>query len=495
MSESLIIVSIFVIYIVGLVYNVFSNSKTFDYEEYSTGGRSFSWPFVALTIFGTSTAGSLLTGYTQMGHDVGIVVTYYVVSATLGLYFFLMLCGPLWRVGKHYGVKTLGEYLGLRYGSKPMRVFMGAALLLIEFPWIIAELLASGYAIQVLTNYYVSFNMGIVIVGVLFIVYVMFAGMKAVMFADYYQGWIFIIAAATLFISAVYYHFGSWGNMWKMTRDLNEELLWVPGDWWGTVPGPLVFTSLILVAAFGAYMYPSLFSRIFTAGSTKELKASLNVTPWFMILLGLTIFLISIGSASLPQFGAQDSSYAFIEFISSMGPVAKALMAIVILAGAVSMMEAMLSSWSIVLTNDIVKPFKKELTDGQQLIIARVFTAVIGIAGICFAMMELPIIFQIVTRVYQVIVQAFPIVFLGLYWKRGNLAGAWAGIIVGFSIVAITSFTMPDQIPWLGGLQGGLLALVFNVIAYVVVSLLTTKGQGTDELFTVFRGKNVERLG
>lgn len=494
MNEQYIIVGIFAIYVVGLLYNVFSNSKTMNYDEFSTGGRSFNWIFVAMTIFGTSTAGSLLTGYTQMGHDVGLVVCYYVVSATLGLYFFLMLCGPLWRVGKTYGVRTLGEFLEVRYGSKTMRVFMGGALLLIEMPWMITELLASGYSIQILTNGAISFNTGIVIVGALFIVYVMFAGMKAVIFADYYQGWIFIVAFVTLCIAAVVFHFGSWGEMWAMTRDLNSELLSIPGNWWGTVPGPMVYTSLILIAAFGAYMYPSLFSRIFTAGSTKEVKGSLNITPWFTIMLGIGIFMLSIGTASKPEYGAEDSAYAFIEFISAMGPVAKALIALVILTGAVSMMEAMLSSWAIVVTNDLVKPFAKNISDKKQLIIARTFIVLIGILGINLAMMELPVIFQIVTRVYQMIVQAFPIVFFGLYWKRGNLTGAWAGIVVGFTLVIITTFTMPDQIPWLGGIQGGLVALVFNVIVYVMFSLLTTKGRGSDELFNVFRGKNVERL-
>lgn len=487
MSDSLIIFLIFLVYVGGLIYIIFSNSKAQTFEDFAVAGRSFSWPFIAMTIIGTSFAGSLLTGQTQFGHDVGMVTTYFVASCIMGLYLFAIICGPLWKVGKKYNVKTLGEFLELRYGSKRLRIFVGAALLLVEFPWIVTELLASGYAVQILTNKAIPFNMGMIIIAVLFTIYVLFAGMRAVIFADYYQGWIFILCGLTLFMTAMFVHFGSWENMWIETRNFNEELLTVPGNWWGEVPGPMVYTSLILIAAFGAYMYPSLFSRIFAASSPKELKASLNVTPAFTILFAIAVFLVSVGTSSLSQYGVEDSAYAFLEFVSSLGPVATALVAIIILAGSLSMMDSMLGSWAIVITNDIITPLKPEISSETQIKIARIFTVIVACLGVAVAMMELPMIIQIVTRVYQVIVQAFPLVIFGLFWKKGNLYGAWAGLLVGFTVCIYTQFTLPDYIPALGGLQGGVVGLILNFIVYIAFSLVSEKGRGSEELFATYK--------
>ena len=487
MNDNLIVFLIFLMYIGGLFYIIFSNSKAQDFEDFAVGGRSFSWPFIAMTIIGTSFAGSLMTGQTQFGHDVGMVTCYFVASCIMGLYLFAIICGPLWKVGKRYGVKTMGEFMELRYGSKRLRIFIGSALLLVEFPWIVTELLASGYAVQILTNNAIPFNAGMTIVAIIFTVYVLFAGMRAVIFADYYQGWIFILSGLTLFITAMYVHFGSWSNMWMETRNFNEELLSVPGNWWGEVPGPMVYTSLILIAAFGAYMYPSLFARIFAASSPKELKASLNVTPAFTILFAIAVFLVSVGTSSLTQYGAEDSAFAFLEFVSSLGPVATALVAIVILAGSLSMMDSMLGTWAIVITNDIITPLRPNISSADQMKIARIFTVIVACLGLAVAMMELPMIIQIVTRVYQAIVQAFPLVIFGLFWKKGNLYGAWAGLLTGITIVIYTQFTMPDYIPSLGGLQGGVLALIMNFIVYIIFSFVSEKGRGSDELFATYK--------
>lgn len=480
MTDSIIITTIFLVYIAGLAYIVFSNKKADNFQDFAVGGRSFSWPFITMTIIGTSYAGSLMTGYTQFGHDIGMTVTYYTTSTILGLFFFAIICGPLWKIGNKYDVKTMGEYLEFRYGSKALRVFIGISLLLVELPWIVTELLASGYAIQILTNNAIPFNLGMAIIAVFFIVYILFSGMRAVIFADYYQGWIFVLAGSALFIIAMVTHFGGYGEMWEMTRDLKAELLTIPGSvegWWGEVPGRWFFPSLILMGAFGAYMWPSLFARIFAAKSTKELKISLQITPLIVILFSVTCFFIAIGTSTLPQYGAEDSAQAFIEFISSMGPVPTALIAIIILAGSLSMMDSMLSSWATVFTNDVITPFKPGISTKAQVKIARVFTIIIGGIGLLIAMTELPTIVQILTRVYQVIVQAFPVVVLGLFWKRGNKVAAWGGTLIGFVVVIFFSFTQPDYIPMFNGMQGGLVALAINFIVYIILSLVIKSDQ------------------
>lgn len=496
MSPMIIPLLMFVIYFAGLAYCVYRSplpEQTF--EEFAVGGRSFGWQFITMTIIGTWYPGSMLIGWAQMGHDMGITALYLVFYTLGGLYVFFLISGPLWKLGKKYNIKTMGQYFHLRYQDKPLRVMVGLSLLLIEFPWIITELLASGYAVQAITYQKIPFNVGMIIMAVFFTLYVMFSGTRAVILADFYQGWMFLLGGVILFIVVGQVFFGGMSDMLTQVRDINAELLAVPGPaesgWGGDVPGPLFWPSLIIMGILGAYMWPSLFSRIFSAASTKELKASLRITPFVAPIFTFLIILTAVGVAAKPEFdGGGDTAYALIQMIGSIGPVAIGIVSIMILAGSLSMMDSMLSSWAIVFCNDVVTPLYKEISPQSQVRVARIITVVISVLGLLIAMTDLPTIVQILTRVYQGVVQVFPATFLGLFWKRGNRWSAWAGITVGYALVIYFAFTQPDYVPFLNGMQGGLLAVAINTVVYVVVALVTKPNNVAEQLFKDQKSKD-----
>jgi SSS family solute:Na+ symporter len=68
------------------------------------------------------------------------------------------------------------------------------------------------------------------------------------------------------------------------------------------------------------------------------------------------------------------------------------------------------------------------------------------------------------------VTQFFPGVALGLYWKRVTMAGVFAGMITGVSVVAFLVLTKRD--PFFG-LNAGFFALCVNFIVTGVVSLLS----------------------
>lgn len=474
------------LYFGGLAFCIFSNPMPkSNFEEYAVGGRSFGWPFITMTIIGTWYPGSLLIGWAQMGHDMGISVMYLGYYTLGGLFVFLLMASKLWKLGKKYDLKTMGQFFQLRYRSKPLRVFAGASVLLIEFPWVITELLAAGYAMQVMTQGRLPFNVGMTIICFFFLLYIMFAGTRAVIIADFYQGWMFMIGGIVLFITAIFFFWDSPADMFAQVRDLGEELLTIPGPdtYWGEAPGGLFWTSLIMMGILGGYMWPSLFSRIFAAGSTKDLKASLRITPFMAPVFTVLVFAVAIGSSSQTAFGQDDTAYALVEMVSSMGPVAMGIIACIILAGALSMMDSMISAWAIVFSNDVVTPFKPDISPKAQVTMARVIAVIIGIAGLLIAMTDLPTIVQILTRVYQGIVQVFPAVFIGLFWKRGNKIGAWASIIVGYGLVIYFAWTQPDYVPFLDGMQGGLLSVGIAAVVYIICGFIFKPDPGVDKIF------------
>jgi SSS family solute:Na+ symporter len=200
------------------------------------------------------------------------------------------------------------------------------------------------------------------------------------------------------------------------------------------------------------------------------------------VLFTLIITFFFVGSAARPEFKGEDSAYAVVNLLTTLGPVAIAIICILILNGSLSMMDSMVSTWSIVLVNDCIAPYTKVTSKGLTNI-SRISALVIGFGGLILSMQELPTIIQMVTRMYQGIVQFFPAVILGIFWKRGNKWSAWSATLVGLIVTGIFAFTQPDFVPALNGMQGGLVALAANFLVYVVVALVTKPEPGVDQLF------------
>lgn len=104
---------------------------------------------------------------------------------------------------------------------------------------------------------------------------------------------------------------------------------------------------------------------------------------------------------------------------------------------------------------------------------ARLTLVVILIFGIVIALDENSSIFQVVSYAWAGFGASFgPLMIMSLYWRRTNLKGALAGMIVG----AVTVLVWNTFIAPLGGIFAIyelLPAFVLSLVSIIVVSLMT----------------------
>lgn len=491
-----ITIGLIAIFLAGLLYVVLSNPlPSNEFEEYACGGRSFSTAFVTMTIFGAWFSGSLFICGPQQAATQGMVNSFQAFYSIGSMFVLYFIAGSLWKIGKKYHVMSMGQYFEVRYESKFQRPVIAIIMLLLEFPWVFTELLASGYAVQAITYNKIPFNVGLVIISVLIIGYIAFGGVRTSVIADYYKSWMYIFTGLVLFLVVVYKFGGGFTSMFMKVRSLNADLLTIPGpakSWGGSAPGSLFWPSLIIMGCAGSFMYPSLFSKFFVAKSTKDIKESSRILP-FIITIFLPLFLwIGFALISHPEFMAKDSQYAFINMVESLGPVASGIIAILILCGSVSMMDSMLSAWSVVFANDVVSVIKPDTKSETLTKWARIYVVVMGFLGMFIAMRPLPTIIQMVTRMSQGAAQVFPAVILGIYWKRGNKYSAFFGTATGLAITAYCAFNAPDYLPALNGMQGGLLALIINFAVYIALGFVKKPSEKVEQVFRVLKAKDTD---
>ena len=116
---------------------------------------------------------------------------------------------------------------------------------------------------------------------------------------------------------------------------------------------------------------------------------------------------------------------------------------------------------------------KKNATDNQVMIVARITLIVVFLFGIFVAYDENSSIFGVVSYAWAGLGASFgPLTLCALYWRRTNMQGAVAGMLVGTATVLIWH----NLIKPLGGVFGIyelLPAFILSLLAIIVVSKLT----------------------
>jgi Na+/proline symporter len=87
---------------------------------------------------------------------------------------------------------------------------------------------------------------------------------------------------------------------------------------------------------------------------------------------------------------------------------------------------------------------------------------------------------------YDCSVQAFPAIFIGLFWKRANLPGVSIGFIVGCVFSLLGNF-FPETIAWAGGWSGGIVGVFLNLIIVFVCGYACKRYDRVDEIFNTVK--------
>ena len=490
MAVMLGMLGVFFLGIIVVLYLTLKKSKSFD--EYAVGGRSFGPWFVAMSYVNSWWPGTVFISFAGLSVASGVFGFYGLAYSTLGLAAMYFIASRAWRWGKRYNLVTQPDLLRLRYGSKAVGVVTSIIGVIAILPWVILgmQALATVFSIASGGTWALPVCLIIGLATVLIRqIWTVRMGMRGLVYTDMYQGLVaYVIAAIVCVLLLVAPN--SPAN-WSYLAEIPDQLLFLPGD--GDSYGPLYMFSSVFTGVVGALCWPMSFVRIYTANNVKSVKKSTN---YAMLIAGgfyalLTVVMLSAahitGVAANPQAG-------WTTLLENYGGVwLLGLGLTMIFAGSIGHIDGSVQAAGTQIANDIVGS-KIELSDVQKTIVSKgsmvLFIALAAmLAYFTNGMDRLQLLAQIS---YQAVVQISVPLFLGIFFKFGNKNGALAGMIVGFVVAAALTIAFPDDIPALGSITGGVVALFVNLFVYVAVSLLTKTPDAertrVDELFDVARG-------
>jgi solute:Na+ symporter, SSS family len=443
-------------------------------EEWTVGGRGFGVVFMYLLMAGEVYTTFSFLGASGWAYSRGGPTLYILAYGPLAYVISFFILPPIWEVGRKYGLQTQSDFFRVRYGNEYLAALVCVIGVASLIPYVQLQLTGLGIIVGIASFDAIGRTPAMVLSALLVAAFVYASGVRAVAWVSVLKDVLMIVVALSVGIGIPYIYFGGIGPMFAALVHAHPAHLTMPGATRNL--GHTWYISTVLLTSLGFYMWPHAFGTTFTAKSGATLRRNAVVMPFYTATI---VFVFFVGFAAvlvLPHLSNGDLALLLM--------VRKSFPSWFLgLVGGAGALTAMVPAAILILTaatlfaKNLFRPlFAPRMTDDEVSKLARVMVLVLSLVSVYLAIYSSATLVSLLLLGYAGVTQFFPGVVLGLYWKRVTARGVFAGILSGVTIAAFLFLSKRD--PWFGW-SAGFIALCFNFLITVVVSLLAPNRQLT----------------
>ena len=479
----------FIFIAISLGITWFAARRTKSAEDFYAAGRSVTAWQNGLALAGDymSAASFLgiaglvsLSGFDGLIYSIGFFVGWPVVLC--------LIAEPLRNLGRY----TFADVVAFRLKQRPVRVASAFGGLAVIAFYLIAQMVGSGNLIRLLFG--LSFEVAVVIVGMVMLAYVLFGGMLATTWVQIVKAVLLVTGAALLALLVLYrYSFNPLALFADAASRYGDAVL-APGR---LVSDPLDAISLGIALMFGTAGLPHILMRFYTVPDARTARVSViyattAIGTFFLLtfILGFGAMVIvgqdairavdAGGNMAAPLLAEAVGGQAFLGFIAAVAfATILAVVAGLTLAGAAALSHDI---WVNVVRHG-------HADSSEQLRVARAATVVLAAVsiglGIAFKGQNVA---YMVGLAFAIAASAnFPALVLSMFWKPFTTNGAVASIVVGTATaLGLIYFSPTIQVDLLknpGALfplrNPGIVSIPLSFAVGIVVSLLAPEAEAS----------------
>jgi len=509
-----IIVLIFLLINAYVGYVAWRRTKSAD--DYMVAGRE-THPFImALSYGATFISTAAIVGFGGVAANYGMGILWLVfLNILIGIFIAFILFGKRTRkMGHNLGALTFPEFLSRRFDSRFIQYFSGAVIF-VGMPLYAAVVLV-GMARFVETTLHVDYNIALILMAVIIAAYVIFGGIRGVMYTDALQGSIMFFGMIFLVIT-IYWMLG---GVVDANQALTNLVNVVPANatavatatgftGWTSMPSlgsPFWWTlvsSLILGVGIGVISQPQLVVRFMTVKSNRELNRGVLIGGLFIFVMTFGAYVVGAlsnvyffqtsGITAVQAAGGNLDKVIPIFIAAAMPLWFTYLFMVALLSAAMSTLSAQFHVQGTAFGRDIYETLVRK-TGGSSVRVARIGIVIAVVIAVILGFLLPASIVALGTALwFGITAAAFLTIYIAaLYWKRATKEGAIAGLVsgalvsfvwllfgfkktagpLGISKALIGQSTIITSVPW-PTVDPMVIALPVAVVATIVVSLLT----------------------
>jgi len=305
----------------------------------------------------------------------------------------------------------------------------------------------SGAVIDASTGGLINSDLAIAVMTVMFVVYGMAGGLSAAIITDFIQGILTFIFSFML-LPMVLNSVGGIEGIRQSIKDPGMLSLVAPAEIGFFYIAVLSFNALV-----GIVTQPHTMGNC-AAGRT-ELEGRIGFMFGTFFKRICTVAWCLTGVAGIVYFAKKDiipdQTYGLLaaDFLPALLPGLLGIFIAALLASVMSSCDSFMIASSGLFTENIYKRIKPNKTQKQYILVGRITALVIVTCGVAFAYWLRSVVdgLEIFWKIAPMMGIAF---WLGLFWRRTTVAGAWAATITAFSVWGLTG--QDFFISWLGNL-------------------------------------------
>ena len=501
----LIKISLLVVFVSVMVgVGLYCNRKVKDVNGFVLGGRS-AGPWITAFSYGTSYFSAVIfIGYAgQFGWKYGLAATWIGIgNALIGSLFAWNALGRRTRVmTQHIQSKTMPDFFGTRFDSKPLKIFASVLVFVFLIPYTAS--LFNGLSRLFGMAFNIDYSVCVIAMAVLTGIYVVAGGYMAAAINDLIQG-VIMLAGIVAVVMAVLKTQGGFSAAVEALSLVPAESTNQAGAFTSFF-GPDLFNliGVVLLTSLGTWGLPQMIGKFYAIKDEKSIKTGTIVSTIFaLIVAGGCYFLGGFGRLFSDRVEkGPDGSVVYDSIVPAMlrdlPDILIAIVVILVLSASMSTLSSLVLTSSSTITLDFIAPLrKKDLKEKSKLSIMRVFVVFFIIISATIAIVQakssVTFIAQLMGISWGALAGAFLAPFLlGLYWKKVTKVAVCVNFVTGAGIMVL-NMTMKNIFPAFlqSPLNAGVFAMLLGFIIVPIVSLLTQKTLNSEKVEKMFECYN-----
>jgi len=428
-------------------------------EEYWVAGRRIGTFVNAMAIMAALASGGSIIGVMGLAYGRGIPYTLALFAgAVVGFPLAsILIAKPL----RNFGKFTITDFLADRYPHTIVRYAVPSIIVVSFTVYIVAQMKAAGITANALLG--IPYNHAVTLATVVFILYVSIGGMVAITWTDVVQGVLMLLVVLGTAV-ALMFQFGT------PTTLIGEAARRVP-EIGQVVHMPMAsYLGSFVIWAAAISVVPHIVMRVFTAKDARGARLSLNAAMiiYSIMILGAVLVIVPYGKMAFPYL--TDADQIFLRVIQrEFPPLVRGLAVAAVLAAVMSTTDALLLACSSAISHDLLgHVIEKKFSPKTGSRITVGMTWVIGLVAMILAYSPPKLITEFYSAAIGLLsASLFVPTIAGIWWKKANLSGGMASLLIGAGVYLAVQFT-PGTPP----LSAILFALPASAVAMAIFSAI-----------------------
>ena len=456
--------------------------RTHSTEEFFAAGRSISGRQNGFALAGDyMSAASFLgiaglvatSGFDGLIYSIGFLVGWPVVM--------FLIAEPLRNLGKY----TFTDVVSFRLRQTPVRIAAAIGSLAVVMLYLIAQMVGAGNLIRLLFG--LTYEMAVVIVGVVMMAYVLFGGMIATTWVQIVKAVLLLGGAALLAVLVLLRFDLNPLQLFATAATQYGEAVLAPGK---IISSPWEAVSLGLALMFGTAGLPHILMRFYTVPDARAARQSVfwatGLIGFFYLMTFVLGFgaMVLVGREAIVEVDKGGNMAALLLAGTLGGSELMGFIAAVSFATILAVVAGLTLSGAAALSHDLWVNVVRggDAPREEQLRVARLASLLLGLLAVVLGLLfkGQNVAFMVGLAFALAASGNLPALVLSIFWRGFTTAGAVAAIVTG-TVAALVLIGLSPTIQidilqretaWFPLRNPALVSMPLAFVVAVVVSLL-----------------------